>query len=101
MPILERSQPTAPFAPRRWSPLLRLRWLMFSATSRGALRAGAGLVTAAVPESILASVAAITPELMTLPLKEGAAGEIDKSNLEPDQLRTLTERATVLAMGPG
>jgi NAD(P)H-hydrate epimerase len=38
---------------------------------------------------------------MTLPLKEGAAGEIDKSNLEPDQLRKLTERATIIAMGPG
>src|ERR1700728_2206854 len=69
--------------------------------SLAALRAGAGLVTAAVPESILPSVAAITPELMTLPLKEGAGGEIDKSNLEPDQLRKLTERATVIAMGPG
>jgi NAD(P)H-hydrate epimerase len=69
--------------------------------SLAALRAGAGLVTAAVPESILASVAAITPELMTVPLKEGAAGEIDKANLEPDPFRKLTERATVIAMGPG
>jgi NAD(P)H-hydrate epimerase len=69
--------------------------------SLAALRAGAGLVTAAVPASILPSVAAITPELMTLPLKEGAAGEIDPSNLEPDSLRRLTERATVIAMGPG
>lgn len=69
--------------------------------SLAALRAGAGLVTAAVPESILSSVAAITPELMTLPLREGPDGEIDKSNLEPDVLRRLTERATVIAMGPG
>jgi NAD(P)H-hydrate epimerase len=69
--------------------------------SLAALRAGAGLVTAAVPESILPTVAGITPELMTLPLKEGAAGEIDPSNLEPDSLRRLTERATVIAMGPG
>jgi NAD(P)H-hydrate epimerase len=69
--------------------------------SLAALRAGAGLVTAAVPESILASVAAITPELMTLPLREGPAGEIDPSNLQPDQLRRITERATVIAMGPG
>ena len=69
--------------------------------SLAALRAGAGLVTAAVPGSILASVAAITPELMTLPLKEGNSGEIDKSNLEPEPLRQLTERATVIAMGPG
>jgi hydroxyethylthiazole kinase-like uncharacterized protein yjeF len=69
--------------------------------SLAALRAGAGLVTAAVPESILASVAAITPELMTLPLREGPNGEIDSSNLDPESLRRLTERATVLAMGPG
>jgi len=58
-------------------------------------------VTAAVPQSILATVAAITPELMTLPLQEGPSGEIAASNLEPERLRTLIERATVLAMGPG
>jgi hydroxyethylthiazole kinase-like uncharacterized protein yjeF len=69
--------------------------------SLAALRAGAGLVTAAVPQSILSSVAAITPELMTLPLLEGPGGEIDRSNLEPDRLQSLTERATVIAMGPG
>jgi NAD(P)H-hydrate epimerase len=69
--------------------------------SLAALRAGAGLVTAAVPQSILATVAAITPELMTLPLQEGPSGEIAASNLEPERLRTLIERATVLAMGPG
>jgi hydroxyethylthiazole kinase-like uncharacterized protein yjeF len=69
--------------------------------SLAALRAGAGLVTAAVPQSILASVAAITPELMTLPLEEDANGAIAGSNLDPDRLRSLTERATVIAMGPG
>ncbi len=60
-----------------------------------------GLVTAAVPESILPSVAAITPELMTFPLREGPHGEADVSNLQPDVLKRLTERATVIAMGPG
>lgn len=69
--------------------------------SLAALRAGAGLVTAAVPHSILPNVAAITPELMTFPLHEGLSGEIDHSNLEPDQLRQFTSRATVIAMGPG
>jgi hydroxyethylthiazole kinase-like uncharacterized protein yjeF len=69
--------------------------------SLAALRAGAGLVTAAVPDSIVAPVAAITPELMTLPLKEGSSGEIDASNLEPERLRQITERATVIAVGPG
>ncbi|MGA8531030.1 MAG: NAD(P)H-hydrate dehydratase [Acidobacteriaceae bacterium] len=69
--------------------------------SLAALRAGAGLVTAAVPESILPSVAAITPELMTFPLREGSRGEVDVSNLQPNVLKALTERATVIAMGPG
>ena len=69
--------------------------------SLAALRAGAGLVTAAVPESILPLVAAITPELMTLPLQEGASGEVAASNLEPERLKALTARATVLALGPG
>ena len=68
-------------------------------SSLAALRAGAGLVTAAVPESIVRPVATITPELMTMPLKEGASGEIAGSNL--DELKKLTERATVIAMGPG
>ncbi|HKO12786.1 MAG TPA: NAD(P)H-hydrate dehydratase [Acidobacteriaceae bacterium] len=70
-------------------------------TSLAALRTGAGLVTAAVPQSILPSVAAITPELMTLPLDEGPQGEIDASNLEPEKLKKLLARATVIAMGPG
>lgn len=70
-------------------------------SSLAALRAGAGLVTAAVSQSILSSVAAITPELMTLPLAEGPSGEIDASNLEPEKLKTLLARATVIAMGPG
>jgi NAD(P)H-hydrate epimerase len=69
--------------------------------SLAALRAGAGLVTAAVPASILPSVAAITPELMTFPLREGPNGEADPSNLEPDRLRSMIGRATVLAIGPG
>ncbi|HEY1807106.1 MAG TPA: NAD(P)H-hydrate dehydratase [Acidobacteriaceae bacterium] len=69
--------------------------------SLAALRAGAGLVTAAVPDSIQPLVAAITPELMTFPLREGPRGEADVSNLQPDQLKRLTERATVIAMGPG
>ncbi|HEX3985161.1 MAG TPA: NAD(P)H-hydrate dehydratase [Acidobacteriaceae bacterium] len=69
--------------------------------SLAALRAGSGLVTAAVPESILPSVAAITPELMTFPLREGPHGEADVSNLQPNILKRLTERATVIAIGPG
>ena len=50
--------------------------------SYAALRAGAGLVTAAVPESILNTVAAIAPELMTEPLMETAKGAIALRNLD-------------------
>jgi ADP-dependent NAD(P)H-hydrate dehydratase / NAD(P)H-hydrate epimerase len=66
--------------------------------SLAALRTGAGLVTAAVVESILPSVAAITPELMTAFLPEGSGGEVTEKNLNYDQ---LLDKKTVLAIGPG
>lgn len=69
--------------------------------SYAALRAGAGLVTAAVPESILNSVAAIAPELMTEPLAETAKGSIALRNLDGDAGRALLEKRTVVAIGPG
>jgi ADP-dependent NAD(P)H-hydrate dehydratase / NAD(P)H-hydrate epimerase len=69
--------------------------------SLAALRAGAGLVTAAVPESILPSVAAVAPELMTHPLAEGPNGEVGAANLDPRTLGKFISRATVIAMGPG
>lgn len=72
-----------------------------SMASLACLRAGAGLVTAAVPRSILNTVALITPELMTAPLLEDEAGTAALGNLEPKRLETLLKRITVLAMGPG
>lgn len=69
-----------------------------SMSSLACLRAGAGLVTTAVAESILAEVARITPELMTVSLKETADGAIDSTNVDFD---ALLERMTVLAIGPG
>jgi NAD(P)H-hydrate epimerase len=69
-----------------------------SMASLAALRAGAGLVTAAVSESILPNVAGVTPELMTIPLKEDSAGEIDAAKVDFDE---LLEKKTVLAVGPG
>jgi len=50
----------------------------------GALRSGAGLVTVAVPNGVMAEVAAYRPELMTVPLFDADF-----------------ERATFLAIGPG
>src|SRR5579864_3712587 len=64
-----------------------------------ALRAGAGLVTVATPESLLPTVAGFHPELMTEPLPETEAGSISLKSLEPFQ--TAAENKTVLAIGPG
>jgi len=66
--------------------------------SLAALRSGAGLVTAAVVESILPSVASITPELMTAALPEGPGGEVTSENLDYDE---ILNKKTVLAIGPG
>jgi len=69
-----------------------------SMASLAALRTGAGLVTAAVSESILPMVAGIAPELMTIPLAEDAVGDLDPARVDWDD---LLERKTVLAIGPG
>ena len=66
-----------------------------------ALRAGAGLVTAAVPAPALELVAAVAPELMTFPLAAIPAGEIAATNLAPQVLAALMDGKTVLAIGPG
>lgn len=70
-----------------------------SMAALAALRAGAGLVTAAVPESALPTVARVAPELMTAPLREGARGEIAAANI--DSLDELLQRMSVVAVGPG
>jgi hydroxyethylthiazole kinase-like uncharacterized protein yjeF len=70
-----------------------------SMSSLAALRAGAGLVTAAVPESILGIVATVAPELMLVPLSQGPEGAPDLANL--NQIDALTKKITVIAIGPG
>src|SRR6202011_4464095 len=69
--------------------------------SLAALRTGAGLVTAAIPKSILSAVAMAIPELMTTPLIEGDEGAVSLKNLEGAGLERLLGRASVLAIGPG
>ena len=71
--------------------------------SLAALRTGAGLVTVAVPESILALVAGIAPELMLAPLEEGAEGAVALENLVEVGLQALMKekRVSVVAVGPG
>ncbi len=68
--------------------------------SMGALRAGAGLVTAAIPNSILSTVAAFMAEVMTTPLEETAKGTISAANLG-EKLDQLLEKRTAIAVGPG
>jgi hydroxyethylthiazole kinase-like uncharacterized protein yjeF len=74
-----------------------------SMSSLAALRTGAGLVTAAVPDSILNLVALIAPELMLAPLTQGPEGAVALANLAPDHLPALlkSKRISVLAIGPG
>ena len=64
-----------------------------------ALRAGAGLSTVAAPKSVLATVAAFHPEVMTEPLAETDQGTISLRALGPS-LDPLLQRKT-LAIGPG
>jgi NAD(P)H-hydrate epimerase len=69
--------------------------------SLAALRAGAGLVTAAVPVPVLGLVASIAPELMTWPLAATLQGGISAQSLAPELVAELTAGKSVLAIGPG
>ena len=72
-----------------------------SMMSLSALRAGAGLVTAAVARSILLEVARITPELMTTPLEVAAGAGLALDMLEPEPLGKLLKGIKVVGIGPG
>jgi hydroxyethylthiazole kinase-like uncharacterized protein yjeF len=72
-----------------------------SMASLAALRTGAGLVTAAVPSSILSLVAPIAPELMLAPLKQGEEGAVSLANLDDIEALIKSKKITVLALGPG
>jgi NAD(P)H-hydrate epimerase len=65
-------------------------------SGQAALRAGAGLVTVAAPQSALPLIAATMPELMTEPLEETAAGSIADVSISD-----LLRNKTVVAIGPG
>ena len=66
-----------------------------------ALRAGAGLVTAAVPAAAVNLVGQLAPELMLWPLGCNALGGVSEENLAPGRLEPLLGGKTVLAVGPG
>jgi hydroxyethylthiazole kinase-like uncharacterized protein yjeF len=69
--------------------------------SWAALRAGAGLVTAAVPEPVLAVVSGLNPEVMTEPLAATDAGTISLRALEYETFDGILKGKTVLGIGPG
>jgi NAD(P)H-hydrate epimerase len=68
-------------------------------TSRGALRMGAGLVTAAIPDCVAPIVAAGQAELMTEPVPD-RDGHFDALRA-PDALRALIDGKDALVVGPG
>jgi len=63
----------------------------------GALRTGAGIVTLASVEPVLAAVSARLPECCLCPCEAGAAGGIAPENIP----RIQRQKATVLLLGPG
>ena len=63
------------------------------------LRAGAGLVTVAVPRGIVGQVGMAAPELMVRGLAEGAEGSASVANLAG--LEELLQGIKVVALGPG
>lgn len=69
--------------------------------SRGALRAGAGLVTAAIPDAVLPIVASAQAELMTEPLASTNLGTISAATFKAGRLRAFLQGKTLLAIGPG
>ena len=72
-----------------------------SMASVAAMRAGAGLVTAAVPREILPIVAAVAPELMLTPLATEGSGGLALEALDEAPLATLLKGISVVGIGPG
>jgi NAD(P)H-hydrate epimerase len=70
-------------------------------SSWAALRAGAGLVTVAIPEPALPMVAAPNPEIMTAPLPATREGSISLKSLQHDLFKKLLEGKRAIGIGPG
>jgi len=66
---------------------------------RAALRAGAGLVRVAIPESILPIVASIEPSFTTVPLSEDSSGKISPKAI--NTILDIIDENDCLAFGPG
>lgn len=70
-------------------------------TVRAALRSGAGLVTAAVPEGLHAALTTAAPEALTLALPESPSGQLRPEGMQRLRMALKERRYTVLAIGPG
>ena len=68
--------------------------------AKACLRAGAGLVTLGVPESLMDVFQCRVTEEMTLPLPDRGDGTLSSKSVETI-LRYLADRADVLCIGPG
>lgn len=68
--------------------------------ARACLRAGSGLVTIGVPESLMTSLQYRVTEEMTLPLPDRGDGTLSSRAADP-VLRFLSEKADVICIGPG
>lgn len=68
-------------------------------TGESSLRAGAGLVTVAVPETLHQVMEEKLTEVMTAPLPDTGKGSLSKGARQ--RILSLLENADVLAMGPG
>ena len=69
--------------------------------SLAAMRAGAGLTTAAIPRCVADIVAGFAPEMMTLLLEESPSGNIALNNLDATRMDKMLRGITTLAIGPG
>ncbi|MDB4439926.1 NAD(P)H-hydrate dehydratase [Planctomicrobium sp.] len=70
-----------------------------SLSGMSALRSGAGLVSLAVPESIVGSVSVMEPSYMTIPLKDDSYGRISQEAIPV--LNTKLAAMDSAALGPG
>jgi NAD(P)H-hydrate epimerase len=68
-------------------------------TAMGAMRAGAGLVTLGVPESVHQAVEAKTAEVMTYPLSETGGKTLGECSY--NQTKELMEGKAAVVVGPG
>jgi len=66
-----------------------------------AVKAGAGLVTVAVPDRCLETVASYHPCYMTVPFPDNASGCFDLNKKQMPSLEALCEKSTSIGIGPG